>query len=69
MRFSQIPGRYQTWVVDKVHALGLDWPLRGPRFLYLCLPRRVEDTTNIHAKQFHEWQIDYLKYDSCWRRI
>ena len=54
-------------VVDKVHALGLRFGLYADRGFYTCAFRagsRHHERT--HAKQFHAWQIDYLKYDSCW---
>ena len=54
-------------VVDKVHALGLRFGLYADRGFYTCAFRagsRHHERT--HAKQFHDWQIDYLKYDSCW---
>ena len=54
-------------VVDKVHALGLKFGLYADRGFYTCAFRAgSRHKESIHAKQFHDWQIDYLKYDSCW---
>lgn len=54
-------------VVDGIHALGLRFGLYADRGFYTCAFRAgSRHQEEVHAKQFHDWQIDYLKYDSCW---
>lgn len=54
-------------VADAVHAKGLRLGIYGDRGSMTCASRPGSGgRERVHARQFAEWGIDYLKYDSCW---
>jgi len=54
-------------VADAVHARGLKLGIYSDRGMLTCAGRPASGgREQLHARQFAEWGIDYLKYDSCW---
>ena len=54
-------------VVDYVHSKGLKLGVYADRGWYTCAFRPGSGGRELlHARQFAEWGVDYLKYDSCY---
>ena len=54
-------------LADYVHSKGLKFGIYADRGMRTCAFRPGSGGyETIHARQFAEWGVDYLKYDSCW---